>query len=70
MLFKLTITLFVEQGRELAPTTWTLSEDDVANPMFGEYLREIITDWGEVAVEIDELVQALERGELELVSGG
>jgi hypothetical protein len=69
MFFNLTITPVVGYGRELAPSTWTLSEDDVANPMLGDYLREIILDWGEIAREIDELVKAHEQGDLELVSG-
>ncbi len=69
MFFKLIITPVVEHGRELVPSTWTLSEEDVANPMLGECLREIILDWGETAREIEELVEAHARGELELVSG-
>jgi hypothetical protein len=70
MFFNLTITPIVEDSRELASTSWTLSEDNFANPLLGDYLREIILDWGEIAREVGELVQAHERGELELVSGG
>jgi hypothetical protein len=58
VLFNLTVTPIVEHGCEIAPATWTLSEDDVANTLLGEFLREIILDWGRIAREIDELVQA------------